>query len=319
MAAIDVQEMLRYLSLSVTSSATTRVNRNKITGMLAEVAFREHITGCGFADQVSPGGWIVRSKGPGIFGHETVVFFPEVVLPDCDYPPGREPTPTQALHTICATFHQLGIRSYFCAATISTPNLARSLTWQCTQLGVPATKGYQPFPQSIQGFTPRTRNYNWLRYDTDTSTIPQTAVAEEFSKEHVRVSFFDAFQAEVSDVDGVFWGQNRTYPVEIKEKTPGSSKDLGEYFGLDVGPFVKLAYFAAKRGMMHSLFVVHEIVDESTRAHRDWWYITFDRLAEFASWNQRGGGQSMGGGRSAVVRIPKSEFSRLDHAALGSL
>ena len=86
--------------------------------------------------------------------------------------------------------------------------------------------------------------------------IPTNHVPEVFSKEHFRVTFQSNFLAEVSDVDGIIWGQQYTYPLEIKEKTAGMDKRLGHYFGLDVGPFVKLAFYAAKSGNLHSIFIV---------------------------------------------------------------
>ena len=82
------------------------------------------------------------------------------------------------------------------------------------------------------------------------------------------MKFQSAFKSQISDVDGILWGERFTYPLEIKEKTAATDKVLGDYFGLDVGPFVKLAYFAARQGNLHSLFIVREIdnVEE-----RNWW------------------------------------------------
>jgi hypothetical protein len=80
-----------------------------------------------------------------------------------------------------------------------------------------------------------------------------------------------------------------------------------------------LAFYAAKRGNLHSLFIVREIEDVTTRKLKDWWYITFEKLAEFASWNPRAGGMNMGGGSSVVVPIPKAAFSRFDAAAFATL
>ena len=125
--------------------------------------------------------------------------------------------------------------------------------------------------------------------------------------------------AEVSDVDGIFWGERFTYPIEIKEKTVASDNKVGKYFGLDIGPFVKLAFYAAKKGNLHSLFVVKEIDHESTRDLVNWWAITYDRLAEFASWVKISGGPGMIGASSATVKIPRSEFSHLNKDFLSSL
>jgi len=107
--------------------------------------------------------------------------------------------------------------------------------------------------------------------------------------------------------------------LEIKEKTSGTDNKLGEYFGLDVGPFVKLALYAAKKGNLHSLFFVREINNTDDRQLVNWWFITFDKLAQFASWQPQGGGMNMQGGGSAVVKIPKSEFTALTVAALNDL
>src|SRR5437870_6832088 len=144
-------------------------------------------------------------------------------------------------------------------------------------------------------------------------------VPEQSAKEHLRVTFQSHFMSEISDVDGIFWGEQFTYPLEIKEKTPAPSKKLGPFFGLDVGPFVKLAYYVAKRGNLHSLFVVREIANLETRELVNWSFITFEQLARFASWFPMAGGTSMGGGRSSVVCIPKAEFRELNKANLDEL
>jgi hypothetical protein len=149
--------------------------------------------------------------------------------------------------------------------------------------------------------------------------IPAVALAEEFSKEHLRVAFNNPFMAEVSDVDGIFWGQRFTYPLEIKEKTPANDARLGDYFGLDVGPFVKLAHYAARQGNLHSLFVVREINNQEERALVGWRFITFEQLARFASWVPRAGGTNMAGGGSSVVCIPRCEFQELNAANLAAL
>lgn len=309
--------MRDYLALSIAS-----LNQNKLRGTLAEIDFREHLTTLGFGARVSPGGWIARRKGPNIFAHSTVALFPEVVLPNIDYASNRIlPEPSHGLHTICSTFHQSGITSFYCAAIVEEQNQSNSLQWQAIQLGIPQQQQFQPLIAALSPleFRARTRGYNFLRNHSDATQIPELAVPEEFSKEHLRVSLSTPLFAEISDIDGIFWGRQHTYPIEIKEKTPGDSIDLGDYFGLDVGPFVKLAFYAAKRGNLHSIYVVREIDNVNDRNLVQWWFITFDQLAQFASWVQQSGGTAMGGGRSAVVRVPKSEFTAMTAAALNEL
>ena len=316
MSRISTNSMKGFLSTSISS-----MNRNKINGLLAEVDLRNYLSQIGYADRISPGGWIARREGPGEFGHRTVVFFPETINPGVAYDPGRPmPVPPHGLHTICATFHQTGISAYFCAAGIRTEDNPATIEWSAKQLGLPSDQPYSPFPACLAGmFRERTHRYNFLRYHTETEAIPTAAVAEEFSKESIRVAFQNRYMAEMSDVDGIFWGQQFTYPLEIKEKTPAEDRALGQFFGLDLGPFVKLSYYAAKRGNLHSIFIVREIDSTETRNLVAWWFITYEKLAQYASWIQQGGGRSMTGGQSSVVRIPKAEFQRLTADTLREL
>jgi len=307
-ASLSIQAMESYLSHSISS-----LNRNKLHGLLAEIDFRNYINSLGFHERVSVGGWIVRNTGAGTFAHDTVVFFPNTIVPDVDYPPTSQlPDPGHGLHTICSTFHQLGIGSYFCTPVVNIDENPLSIQWHSVQLGLPTQQPYSPFPVDLPDFTPRSRRYNFLQSNTDVSLIPENSMPEEFSKEHLRVSFQNRYMAEISDIDGILWGEQYTYPIEIKEKTPASDNKIGEYFGLDVGPFVKLAFYAAKRGNLHSIFIVREINDVESRELVNWLFITYDQLAQYASWVYRGGGTNMLGGQSSVVRIPKSEFQVLN-------
>ncbi len=315
MTTLDLDAMRSYLSRSISS-----MNRNKLNGLLAEIDLRQHMVALGYGHRVSVGGWIARSTGDGNFGHHTIVVFPETIEPGIGYAPGRPlPSPPIGLHTICSTFRQLGIQSFFCVPEITVPNDPFSLTWRAKELGIPWEDPYHEFPSDIDGFVQRGRRYNYLRNNTDVTLIPDANVAEEFSKEHLRVTLSTRYITEISDVDGIFWGRQFTYPLEIKEKTSARDNRLGNYFGLDLGPFVKLAHYAAKRGNLHSLFIVREIADPDSRELVNWLYITFDHLAQFASWVPSSGGTNMLGGGSTVVKIPKAEFSPLDANALASL
>ena len=315
MSQLTVDNLQTFLSKSIAS-----LNRNKLNGILAEIDFRNYLGTLGFQDKVSPGGWIARSTGPGQFGHHTIAVFPETIIPDRVYPADRIlPVPSIGLHTICSTFHQMGIHSYYCAPTIEHERATESVIWHFIQLGLPTAQVYRIFPFDLGGFISRERRYNFLRYTTIIDSIPIQAIPDQFSKEHLRVTFQNSFIAEISDIDGIFWGQQYTYPIEIKEKTAAADRNLGEYFGLDLGPFVKLAYYSAKRGNLHSLFVVREIDNAEQRFLVNWWFITFERLAQFASWVPSGGGTNMLGGQSTVVKVPKAEFRILDTESLSTL
>ena len=315
---INSEVMRSYLSRSLSS-----MNRNKVRGLIAEVELRKYIDELGYGERVSAGGWIARSVKSDTgaeFGDTTVALFPETVLPDRDYTPDRAlPQPAPGLHTICSTMHQIGIKSFYCAPVFPDRNSPEYVTWKLIQLGIPGHTEYLPLETAMSGFPARERKYNFLRYNSDVSSIPASSVPEEFTKELLRVSFQNIYMAEISDIDGILWGQQHTYPLEIKEKTPAQDRKLGEYFGLDIGPFVKLAFYAAKRGNLHSIFVVREIDNEEDRELVEWRYITFEVLAQYASWVFGGGGTNMQGGQSSVVKIPKSRFKILDRAALETL
>lgn len=314
MSNVSISQMRDFLSKSISS-----LNDNKLNGMKAEIDFRQHIASLKRADRVSPGGWIFRSKGVSHFGNTSVAVFPQLVDPGGNYSklPGPERIPLP-LHTICATLHQIGIRSYYAYPVIASAD-PTSITWHFLQLGVPWSSTFVDVHTAFNGFQPRKQHYNYLRYTTNTAGIVSSELPTFFSQESLRVFVETLYRCETSDIDGILWGERYTYPVEVKEKTAAQDNDLGDWFGLDIGPFVKLAHYAARRGNLHALFVVREIDNVATRNVLGWLVTTFDRLAHFASWVPRAGGTSMAGGRSMVVRIPRTAFDTLDAARLDAL
>ena len=71
--------------------------------------------------------------------------------------------------------------------------------------------------------------------------------------------------------------------------------------------------------IVRSLFVVREIDSQQDRNLVAWRYITFDQLAQYASWVFRSGGPGMTGARSETVRIPAEQFQILNAEALRRL
>jgi hypothetical protein len=307
--------MKQYLAKSISS-----INQNKLNGILAEIDLRAALIRLGFEGRISQGGWIARNDGANVFGHHSVIFFPMIIEPDTDYDIlNKPPQIPRGLHTICSTMHQIGIHSYYCIPGTLINNDPNSVVWYATQLGIPEEDSYHSFEDLFNNFNKRERRYNFLRYASESNLIPEHAIAEQFTKENIRVCFQNLFMSEMSDVDGILWGQEKTYPLEIKEKTVGHSRKVGDFFGIDVGPFVKLAFYAAKRGNLHSLFIVKEIDNITDRNLVNWWFITFDKLAQYASWVPIGGGTNMQGGGSSTIIIPKSEFMPLDASHLNQL
>jgi len=316
MTSLSLASMHDFLDLSINN---TRGSRNKIRGLLAEIAMRDHFAALGFGANISPGGWLFRSIHNAT--DYTCVVFPAPITPSVKYPSvAALAAPNRATTIIAGEFNRAGIPAFACAAVVTRPDDPLSLEWYAQRIGLPTAVPWQRFPECvIDKFEPQDRLLNRLGNSTDSTVIPRHAVGEEFAKEHLRVYFNQWLRAEISDVDAVFFGGRIPYPVEVKEKTRAFSPPLGDYFGLDVGPFVKLAFYAANRGTLSSMFVVREIDDVLTRNEIDWWYVTFEEMAKHAAWTAIGGGTSMGGGRSSVVRIPFRAFHRLDAAALGTL
>lgn len=155
----------------------------------------------------------------------------EIILPEREYNAGRIlPQPEPGLHTICSTMHQIGIRSFYCAPEFRNSVNPETVQWKPIQLGVSGHTGYKPMTEAIMGFQLRDRQYKFLRYNSDVNGIPVSFLPEEFTKELLRVSFQTPYMAEISDIEGIMWGQRHTYPLEIKEKTPAEDRKLGEYF-----------------------------------------------------------------------------------------
>ena len=315
MTSITVSDTQAFLTKCISS-----LNENKLHGMRAEASFRAHIKSLGATDRVSPGGWIFRKKGELDFGESTVAVFPHTIVPGKNYSavPNRGDVPFP-LHTICATMHQIGINSYYAHPILAKGSSPDAVEWQFIQLGVPWLTNFVSVDVAFSGFLTRSKRYNYLRYKTDVSSLSPSDCVVQFSHESVRIYIENKFMAETSDIDAIVWGDRYTYPMEIKEKEVAHDKDIGDWFGLDTGPFVKLAHYAARKGNLHSLFVVREIEDRKTRKFKQWLITEFDNLAQQASWVPRPGGPGMGGASSMVVRVPRKAFRPLDATALSEI
>jgi hypothetical protein len=312
--AITLSDMRSFLSRAYSS-----VNQNKINGIHAEVDFFNYLNGLGFAGRTSPGGWIMRPSRVPNFGAEAIAVFPEIVQVGGDYSPGRQPP--QVPPSVEAAAYKLRdahIKTYFCYP-VEYPD--GRIAWMGMRRGIPDP----PPPSDIVDqmasmFIPRRGKYNFLKYHANVSGISDEAIQDQYSLAALRIYANNAYMMETSDVDRLLWGANTIYPVEVKEKTRVTNDvNIGEWFGLDVGPFTKLAFFAAWYGQLKSLFIVREIADTETRQLVQWWAIEFADVAKHASWVFQSGGANMLGGRSAVVRIPLHAFTPLDGAFLNAL
>jgi hypothetical protein len=312
--ALSIADMRTFLSRSYSS-----VNQNKVNGIHAEVAFYDYIVALGFADRVSPGGWIIRPNRVQSFGLSAVAVFPDDIPVDQDLSTGTPPAVPESIDAAASFLRSASIATYFCYPIETAPGLQ----WLGLLRGHPSP----PQPEDIndllvngEGFARRRRPYNFLRYSSDVSRLSDKVIAAQLPLEALRIYIHSGVYGEISDIDRLLWGQNTIYPVEVKEKTRvRDDPAIGDWFGIDVGTFAKLAYFAAWHGRLRSLFVVREIVDPDTRELMQWWAADFETVAKRASWVFRGGGPTMGGMASAVLQVPIDAFRVLDPAYMASL
>lgn len=120
-----------------------------------------------------------------------------------------------------------------------------------------------------------------------------------------------------NDLDLFLLGNSgASYPVELKSKSPATDAILGDWFGIDIGPFAKLAFFTANSMNTDALYVVEEV--DNQRNHIEWYGIKFTDLVKSCSWVGQAGGQGMSGGTSSTYKVPKAAFSQFS-ALLQSL
>lgn len=315
---IPLADMRDYLSKSLAS-----LNKNKLVGLLAEIAFRKYLSSLGWENRVTPGGWIARPRRSEKNPAGELVLIPILKhTGETDEAAARRSAPflLPALQ-----LHMAGVKAIACFASSPShvPGDFPKLTWTCQEIRGTAGGAIQgkstSFPQGLTGLSARVRRHAFLKYKTDTKDIPDVEIAGEFSKEACRVTFQEAWQVELTDFDGILFGKQKTYPIEIKEKSVGSDKATGDYFGLDLGPFVKLAFFNVRDTHLEGIFIVHEVGDGPDRPHRAWWMAKFGDLARHASWQPRGGGRNMLGGSSSTVMVPKWAFRPVNRETLDEL
>jgi hypothetical protein len=209
------------------------------------------------------------------------------------------------------------MRAFYC-----TPSRVSGTTveWAAEEMSGPVVGPAKPLAAEVAGFPPRRRAYTKRTPDADVSPLADV-VSDELEVPFARESMLEAVRKEhlavANDLDYLVWGQKATYPVEVKEKTAAAGGNQGDWLGIDIGPFSKLAAFGAYGH--DSLFIVREITDRSTRQMKAWRMIRFSDLCRACSWVYQGGGKNMLGGASAVVKVPLAAFQPLDRAHLDAL
>jgi len=313
-------------------SSHNRASENKIKGILAEVRFKSFL----FKNQVNyvSGGWLVIpgncSKTP-LGPSEKICILPLKHHFTWEEPNIENQTFTVAEINAHSHFSQVGIKTYFAKPTLiieqqfelPKPSAGRHRAiypkkyklelLSLDNLSRPVVED----PDKVFSLFPkRTGNIGLSCQKTgriDTSQAPWTipnVVSDLFWFEYARYYFQRDYLLSNNDLDMFIMGRTRTaYPVELKSKKPANDRCLGEWFGIDVGPFAKLAFFTANSLRSEALFVVEEISDSGQPTN--WLGMKFTDLVKSCSWVSVAGGKGMRGGTSNTLKIPKAAFTPL--------
>jgi hypothetical protein len=295
--------------LTFLSSRYPSRNLNKVRGVVAEIEFGGHIESLA-ANRLVRGGWIFEPPTPGFCLSRVALFPAHFNAPVAPPPPALQ----AALY-----LRQANLRVLYCLPSSSG---SLNCSSDAGDLSGPAPLPPIPLSEEFEAYPGRRRVYRPPKFTSDLSalaTAPSNELESLFARESLLESLRTDYMVSGNDLDFLLWGKSTIYPVEVKEKTVRSDDAMGDYFGLDVGPFTRLASFSEYGGWMHSLFVVREVSDDPERRFKQWWYCRLDSLCRHSSWVFRGGGKNMGGGRSAVARVPIAAFHPLDLAALNAL
>lgn len=307
------------------------INYNKERGILAEIRFLDYLNSVPtLYDYIIQGGWIITPTKNTIVSippHNRIVVIP--VSQPFSWTIGLPPNNFSAQVIAHSFFRQVGMKVYFAEPNpIPTPMLENSFqvpsrgnytrTYDLTFKEVGAS-GLVTVPISsvMRNFISRNGNRG-MRANAinriDRTINPWTStdvVTELFWKEYVRYFIQKEYLVSNNDLDFFLVSNSgKSYPVELKSKQPAQDSNIGEWFGIDAGPFSKLAYFVSLSNNMDALYVVEEV--DSNYSHVEWWGTKFSELLRGCYWVQQAGGTGMTGGSSVTIKVPKNIFEPLD-------
>ena len=296
-------EILRFLSERYSP-------RNKVPGVVAEVEFARYIESLGMGERLVRGGWIVEPNAPDFFS-KRIAIFPASF--------GGSPAPSTPVITAAQYLRSAGMRSLW---AVPLPRAGMEFDWLASDITGPNIGPLSPIQEAFSGYPLRQNRLTHRHYNTDISPLrstPSTELQTLFARESMLDSIRGRYLTVANDLDYLIWGQHATYPVEIKEKTRANDPYMGDYFGIDVGPFAKLSTFTSFGSELKGLFVVREIDNVTSRSLRAWHIVRSDQMCQKCSWVFRSGGMSMRGTASATVRVPIAAFEPLSLVTLQSL
>lgn len=309
------------------------INQNKVKGILAEVRLKSFLLSSN--TYFGPGGWIVvpgKPTGTAIPTMHKVCLIPRTWKFSWQTggvgPALLSPSEVSAYNY----FRQFGVQTYFVdpkgpdesafiypgrrTSRKSPATFPRPYDLELKEL-VPSGELQTIDQEEAFSLFPRRSGQLGLKCNPvgrlNPAGVPWNAadtVSELFWFEYSRFYFQVDYLMSNNDLDMYLIGvSGAAYPVELKSKKVAQSDSIGDWFGIDMGPFAKLAYFTANAMNTDALYIVEE-VDVSGK-FVDWLAIRYTHLVEVCSWVGQRGGTSMTGGGSSTYRVPKLAFSPL--------
>ena len=308
------------------------INDNKVKGIIAETEFRNYL----IKNQIHhiPGGWILT---PGKNTNAVIPSLHKICLipieasfswNNCK----DSNTLTPAQMSAYNFFRQVGVTTYFVYANKIDESQFQLPTKSNGKLKATYPRPYKllfksmdhngqfvdtNFETMMQKFPIRNGNMGMRSYEQgriNRSTPPwsnPSIISELFWFEYTRYYCQVDYLVSNNDLDLFIVGQSGSaYPVELKSKSPVVDSSLGDWFGLDVGPFAKMTFFTANSMNTDALYVVQEV--DEFRNHIEWLALKFTDLVKNCSWVIQSGGKGMMGGASSTIKIPKAAFTPLD-------
>ncbi len=308
------------------------VTENKIKGIKAEIRLENYLYSADISpliDYIIPGGWIISPGKNTLINTTTTGRIALLPIPTrFSWTENLMPPSLTAQILAESYFRQVGIKTYFTKfdsnpenndeSDFQIPrkgNYVTSYTLDFYKIGangldnIPFQNAFYRFPDRVGKRGMRAYNLDRIN-NTEEPWNNSSAVTKLFWKEYCRYYIHRNKYVSSNDLDFFLVGKSgKAYPVELKSKTVYIDNNIGDWFGIDVGPFTKLSFFVSLSNNMEALYFVEEINDEGQTIN--WLGIKFSELLKYCHWVTQGGGKGMGGGSTTTIKVPRSVFINL--------
>lgn len=323
--------------------------RNKAKGLLAQTIFMEDIKSGTFGndgkEKIVPGCWLLAPKGKDFYRFRFSFFVhPEVVKTG-----GVNNNPKPLLGDLYRPFHAIaefmnnaGIGVIYAVPSAQKGKIDyteirnknfNGVNWDFFYFrnGEFVHRDYPEFFDKWEGDRGRAgHGGNWdpeikrkiesldkdVLIDLFLNEVFYTGLVKSVLKKPVNDPYdVDSFLISIS--------QRNMFPVEIKEKFPGTNGNE-KFFGIDAGRIMMMLRLCLPNDS-NAIYLIRELDENGNFV--SWKYITLSDIIMTSSWNLQAGGIGMGGQNTQTIRLPyeyfkpfnKSEISEDNLKRIGSL